>query len=222
MGSTKAGESTSDVVIAVRDNTSKRIGLLVAKELSCHGQDLAGKGLALITGKAPEITTSHDLLMIENCSDVTGSLQDFHKMFKQDAWRLNVDHLKMSLLLVRTQQRWTSFWEMNDTHTAEERREAKRLLSCCLSEISRRVSTGVAAFAFTLMGASFGMGVGRRQSMKGTLSVIGLSVLYLTCFFLGKRMEYQFIGATALYVMPLLLILSLSCWNLSRVTRGIE
>ena len=223
MGPSKAGELATDVVLAMNNRHYKRLNLLLAKRINATDQSIDGEKITLITGTAPKDHQGFDHLMLETIDEVHTPIEDFRKALRREGWRLSTDHLKMSLLLVRTRDFVSNLRHAREEGLSEgEIYHMRRRLNGCITEIARRVSVAVAVFAFTLMGASFGVSISRFGSKRGIGFVIGMVATYLTCFFLAKDLDHVLVASTALYIAPLVLIIGLSIWNLKRLTQGVE
>jgi lipopolysaccharide export system permease protein len=123
------------------------------------------------------------------------------------------------LLLARIEDEKKALQQSVD---GSEQKLIKRSINRSYSEIARRLSLGMAAFTFTLMGASFGMSISRNKSNRGVFIVIGLSALYLCTFFVAKGIESNLLSAVLVYTIPQILLIGISLWVLSRISRGIE
>lgn len=199
MGGARIGERAQDVVLALPNNHGDRLNLLFAKDLKASSETVTVNRMTLIS------SIDSDQFMIENIGDTQASIEDFSQIIQKDVWKIKNDHLRLSLLLTRLQEEKTSI-EINR----------------CYTELIRRFSVAIAAFTFTLMGASFGISISRYRSHRRIFTVIGLASLYLICYFVAKGMDHQFVASTLLYLMPHVFIITLSIWTLNRISRGKE
>jgi len=78
------------------------------------------------------------------------------------------------------------------------------------------------AQSFGLMGAAFGMQIGRQRNKKGILWAVLLTSLYLSAFIGAKSMKHFPKAAWALYFLPFVVIALFSIRSLKRISRGIE
>ena len=218
LGASKMGENASEVILAMPNHSSERIHLMVANQLNASIDNFMGKGITLITSMEGEHEGSFDHLMVENIGKTVTSIEDFAGILQKKSWSINNDHLKMSLLLARIEEEK----KMLQNSPAPEQKLIKRNIDRCYAEIARRVSLGFAAFTFTLMGASFGMSIGRNRSRKGIFAVIILTAVYLCTFFVAKGMESHLIASTLMYILPHFILIAICLWVLSRISRGIE
>lgn len=215
LGPSVHGESASDLVLSFYNSHQKRLHLVLAKKVEANDVHILGKELALIGGTEAKLPTeSYDNLAIENVSFSETPLEELRQFLGKDSWNVKADYLRFSLLLVHIQEFQKQLAATGpNSHIQEE-------LERCYVEIPRRLSTGLAVFALTLMASSFAMTISRYPSKRGILMVLSLTTLYLFCFFAAKR--YDIGVATALYIVPLALIIFLSIRNLNRLSQGIE
>jgi lipopolysaccharide export system permease protein len=208
LGPSKLGETASDVILAIPNKHQQRINLLLAKKLSVHPTFFKGEHVSYLTPFEAKEGPYPDSLWIENIEETLTTSEDFSEIVHNKIWNINPDHLRLPLLLARL--------------TLEKELGSKKNRQRCYSEIIRRFSLALAAFTFTLMGASFGMTITRNRSRRGIIYVLCLTALYLTAFFVAKDLDNRCDIAASLYLTPHALILLCSLWNLRRVTRGIE
>ncbi len=98
----------------------------------------------------------------------------------------------------------------------------KSHLNKSLSEITKRLSIALAAFSFTLMGASFGINISRKRSNKSLYLAILLTTVYLVSFFVAKSMDHHRLIAALLYIVPHVLIIGAAILVLRRISKGME
>lgn len=223
-GQSAAHEQITDLVAAIPNRSRGSLNLLLAKELRYQPspKELHAKDITFIAGQRAENINDNDLLWMDHAESMSMPLQEIWHLFMKDEWRLSPDHLTLPLLLVRIQEVLPLLKKAEQEASSQE--EVKFLQAIVYqgwTEISRRLSLGAAAFVFSFMGVAFGMNAGRRTSIKGISAVIGLSLLYLACFFLAKGYSLYFVTATSLYTIPLLLILLLSYLQVQRISRGV-
>lgn len=224
LGNSRIGDTAEDLVVAFWNKSSHRINLLLAKQLTASPFSLKGKQITTFTSMDSGDPQSYDNLLVDNIGSLDTSLEDFLYLIKKNTWRLHDDYLKMSLLLAHIQE------QKNALRVAKEEeapphvvKQIKRHLNRSLSEVSRRISLALAVFTFTLMGAAFGVNVGRQRSpQRGVAFVVGLATLYLVSFFAAKGVDSSVFLTTFLYMGPHILIAALSIGALWRISRGIE
>ncbi len=220
LGSTQAGEKARDLVVAVWNTDSSRIDFMAAQELLVTGGQLNADRLTLIAPFGGENGQKYDNLVIENVQNSTSSSEEFSQLLKRHTWKIHNDYLKMSLLLTHIQHMSQRLAETKQEGLPTK--SIKRQLEKSYSDIVRRISIAMAAFTFTLMGATFSIHIGRQQTHRGLFTLIALATVYLVAFFSAKRFEDHAWLASCLYLIPHILIIIFSIRALQKVTRGVE
>jgi lipopolysaccharide export system permease protein len=80
----------------------------------------------------------------------------------------------------------------------------------------------LAAVTFTLMGASFGISINRRHSIKGIVYVIALAAFFLVAYYVAKAVDHSLMISPVFYLIPHLVMIGLSMRMLNRISQGIE
>lgn len=234
LGASTMGESAGHVVMALPNRSSGRISLLLVEKMEAFingGQlkpgnvptGLQSSGISLITTLKAKNLDAFDHLMIENMDQTIISGDDFAQIMQRSSRSVNNDHLTMSLLLSRVRLEQKLLTEAAQNHSSDETLKTMRQgITRAYSEILRRFSAALAAFTFTLMGASFGISINRHTSNRSVIAVIVITALYLTLFFAAKSVEDLLLVSSALYILPHLVIIALSIRMLRRVSNGIE
>lgn len=206
LGETRMGEKASDVIIALPNKHNKSIHLLLAKNLITSSSDFVGNGITLLTtlnrDDLPLNRQQPEFLFTENIQEAFTTAQDFSQLIYKKVWTLNNDHLRLPLLMIRLSE-----LESDDFNSG-------------VSEILRRLSVALATLTFSLMGIAYGISTGRQRTQTPFLMVLGLSTLYLICFFMAKNYDHLLSAAAALYLVPHFIIVFLSLKRLYSVTRG--
>ncbi len=226
LGVSQSGENAADVLIGIPNKNSGRITLLISKNLQATPFVFAGKEIALIStlpNKNAETEEQFDQLIVENIAHAATTIQDFSQMVQKKVWTLNNDHLKLPLLLTRIADERHNLQQAIETgKSVGDQKQIQRNLNRAYSEIIRRISLGFSAFTFTLMGASFGVGISRNSSNRGLIYLIILTLLFLVGYFTAKGIEHLLIASSLLYLIPHVVIIFASLWTLKRATKGIE
>lgn len=209
MGESLNGRIAEQAVLALPNKSQSRISLFLAQELIAEEDILEGYNVSLITSIPSKNIDNFDQLVIENMTETVTLADDFAKVMQQYKWVINNDYLTMDQLLARIQEEKLT-------------ESAPGALNRCYAEIIRRISLGIAAFTFTLMGLAFGVSISRTPSTKKILYVILLAGFYITAFFMGKGSDSNLPLAATLYLVPHLVIILLSLTVLYRVNRGIS
>lgn len=224
LGQSKLGDYATETLFAMRNKSTDRISLMISKNMQVSSQDFVLNDMTIISNLEPsKDEINPGATFIENISKSITAISDFSQILQKKVWKVNNDHLKMSWLLIRIadeQRLYQSAKEQDKP--SDEIKQLKRNLNRSLSEIVRRVSSGVAVFTFTLMGIAFGISISRQQSKKGFIFVVFMVAFYLACYFAGKAVEYQFVLSSVLFILPHILMLLGSFWTLNRLSKGIE
>lgn len=202
-GSSKSSGYATDVLVAIRQKDGGRLALFFAKEMRLQDSTLLGKEVSFISSRPAD---GFDHLIIENNRETKTPATEFTGLLRKNSWNLCPDHLRMRLLLAKM----------------KAEKSSKRIYNKCCSEITRRFIIGFSPFTFTLLGATFGMEVGRKRAKKGLLIVTLLAALSFATFFLAKNSDALFLRSLFYYVLPQLLIIILSIWTFKRIERGVE
>lgn len=223
LGPYKMGESASDAIIAMPNHHERRINVMLAGNLSSSSSSFKGENLAIFTSLTEDFEKKHDNMVVENIGESKTSIKDFSQMMQKRVWTLNNDHLRLPLLLVRLENEKKALkTALDEGEEISRQKQIRRSIYRIHTEIVRRFSVALAVFSFTLMGAAFGMNIGRYQTNRKLFAVISLSGLFLVSYFAGKGIDHLPEASMALYLCPHLLIGSLSIWNLRKISRGVE
>lgn len=218
------GESAEDVILAINQSQSQRITLALAKLFKATDDMLSAQQVTLISGAESTEQRSFDHLFMENLQEIETPLSDFTGFVKQGGWRVKNDHFELSLLLIRLRRAFKAVqYALSDPQVDQVRlKSLKNQRNACCTELSRRVSVGLAVFTFSLMGCAFGVSISRMRSRRGAIMVSALALMYLVCFFVAKGLPEKFLMATVLYLSPHILISALSVRALKRAIKGVE
>lgn len=223
LGSSRMGESASDIIIAMPNRSNNRIHLMTAKNLEASSDSVTSEGLTLISSIKSDNQERFDNLMVENIGQTDTRTQDFAQILQKKVLVLNNDHLKLGMLLTRIVDEKTTLEAAKAKDVSpEELKNVRRNINRGYTEIFRRLSIAIAVFTFTLMGIAFGTTISRNHSNRGVIFVVGLSAFYLIAYFSAKSLEYQASTAATLYLAPHLIIGFLSTITLWRVSTGVE
>lgn len=216
LGSSQVGESAQDIVLATPNRKTRRLNLMVAKEVQTSSKEFNGKSVTLVSG----IGHQNDWIL-ENVGTVSTLIGDFSSLMQKKIWTVNHDHLQLPLLLLRLDDAKANLASNSGTEISEaEKKSIKKTIVRGYSEILRRISIAIAVLTFTLMGFAFGISTARNRSRKSLYVVVGLAALYLVSYFLAKGMDHILPTAAALYLLPHLLIVVLSVLILYRIGHG--
>lgn len=201
LGPSRTGESADDVILAMPNKDDTGLQVMVAKQLIAGEGTFAGDHVTLIANPVAHM----NIPIVENMGTTALSTRDFSLLLKPGKPHYNNDYFRFGLLRTK----------------AEEETDPK-ILSRIYSEMVRRLSMGTAAFIFTFMGVAFGMSIGRRPSNRGVITVAIFAGFYLFSYFAAKGMDSNFLAASALYILPQVIIFIFSLRMLSRLSKGCE
>ncbi|NGX39400.1 MAG: hypothetical protein KR126chlam1_00727 [Chlamydiae bacterium] len=203
----KSGEYAEDVIIIARTISNQRLGMMLAKKLSLHDQNLNGSQVSFISTIDPKDPDHFDHLVIENQEELVTKSDQVTQYLRTSDWNFNYDYLNLRMLQAKN---------------ASERQEGEGMHPKVVSELARRLSLGLAAFTFTLLGIAFGIQISRDRKTKGILWATGLAVLFLISFIAAKSIKHDLMAQTLCYLVPHSILILLSLWSLRKVSRGYE
>jgi lipopolysaccharide export system permease protein len=201
----RGGKKAKDVLLILNNRTHKRLGVMTAEELSVEGDSLLGKNVTIISSVDSNAPEGFDHLVIENQETMSTPSSTLSQLMKNAKWGLRPEYLSFKDLVIRLSLSQKNF--LSNTHALE---------------MARRLSLALTPFAFTLLGAAFGMDIGRRHTRRGLLWTVCLTALYLSAFIGAKSMKHFPTAAWALYFIPFVVIAIFAIRNLKRISRGIE
>lgn len=221
LGNSRMGETASDAIFAIPNHKNNRMNVMFAKDVEVTRKEFRGEQMTLVTSLTSDPGPQFDRLMIENIQKSNTSVDNFFQILRKQVWKVNHDYLQLPLLLARLKTERQALKE-NIRLPYEEYKKLKTSTRRIYTEIIRRASIAIAAFTFTLMGASFGMSISRNRSYRGIIFVVALASLYLVCYFIAMGMDHMLPVAGVLYIVPHGVMIAGSIWMLRRVSRGIE
>lgn len=222
LGPSQLGESASNSIIAMPNKQTKRIQLLIAKNLQASPVDLDGQALTILSILS-ENNHEHDKILVENMDKSTTATKDFAQMIQRKVWTLNNDHLQFSLLLCRLHEcTELSKNAIASGKSVSEIKQIQRNGNRIYSEMMRRISIALAVFTFTLLGAASGLSIGRNQSTRRVLLVTALSALYVAAYFSGKGVDHLLVASALFYTLPHILMIMVSLWMMRKAVKGVE
>ena len=220
LGPSKIDEYVNQAVLVTSNKENTKLHLIVAKYIESNSDQLVCENMTLITNLGSETEEEYDKLLIENVAKATTPSLAFVSLLqdKGASQPVNAERLRLSPLLKNLSQEKT---KLKEATSKEEREKTKRSINRSYSEIARRVSSGISPITFTLMGLAFGVNISRRQSKMKLISAVLLLALYLVIHLLAKDVKGNFALSTAYFLLPNLLIVSLSFWKMNRLAKGI-
>jgi len=197
MNMTKLGKKAKDVIFVVKNESNDRLTLMSAKKLEVEDNALMGENVSLISHH------NENDLIIENQRLMSTGANTLTQLMQNPNWKIGFEHLPLRKLL----------------NPASKKPKA---LIQARFELFRRFYFPLMTFAFTLMGISLGMQIGREKRKKGVFVSIGLATLTLICYITAKSFLLSPIKSALFIFLPLPLILLISLWFQKRIARGIE
>jgi lipopolysaccharide export system permease protein len=196
-----------DVLFIVKNSSSERLGLMVAKSLDVVGGDLRGSQVTFISSIDPKIENSFDHLVIENQMEMTTASAGLSQLWDDARWQLQEDYLPLRLILAKQ---------------AVEKGDFLRKFDKSIVEFARRYSLALATISFTLLGIAFGIQIGRQVRKHTILSMVLFATLFLACFMAAKSLKNMPMASFFLYLAPHPLIVMISLVFLRRIEKGVE
>jgi len=201
----KSGKYAEDVCFIMRNLTNQRLGLMLAKKISLENQSLIGDGVSFISAIDPKHCDCFDHLVIENQAKMQTQSDHLAQYLRSSDWNFNYDYLNLRMLQAKG---IVEFSQDSGINTK------------AIQEISRRLSLGLAALIFTLVGIVFGIETQRGRNFRGVLSAAALMAFYLISFAAAKSMKHSWIPSTSLYLLPHAVILFICLRGFKQIARG--
>ena len=196
----KSGKYAEDVCFIMRNFSNQRLGLMLAKKLSLEDQKIIGNDVTFISSIDPKNCGCFDHLVIENQGEMQTGAEQLAGYLRSSDWNVGYDSLNLRMLRAKY-------------NTEKEYAKA-------LPEVARRLSLGLAAFIFTLVGVAFGMETSRERKNQGIFWSIGLMTFYLLSFACAKSMKHDWLYSVIFYLTPLPIIFLLCLRNFKKIARG--
>lgn len=216
------GKSAHHLFFITPDKTDQHLNLISIKKLEVKDDELFAPSVNIISHIKNKEGDEKRHLVIENEKNIHTSATDLAKLIKNSHFHLYPYHCSMPFLLISIRNLKEQLVLAKLKGDSKEVKKLKEAQSKNYCEISKRISIGISAFTFTLLGISFAIEIGRNRKRKNFFIMVSLTIFSLICLFTGKIFDRYFILATAIYFVPHLIILITSLWGLSRVARGIE
>jgi len=196
-------ESTAakDFTLVIYNERNQRLNLIAAQQLTMSEGQLKGAHLSLISHLDSEKEEGFDILAIENQTSMTTEAPALSAAMKKNRPRLETGALGLKMLRIKSL-------------------EGKKASRSADVEIMRRISLALSVFTFTFLGSVFGIEQGRLASRKNLLIALGLTLMSLLGYLLGKEMKSSpFIGLF-LFFSPHLFIWFASALKIRSLSRG--
>lgn len=207
IGTLKDNTHAEDLLFVAKNGSTNRTTLFFAKELKVKGEMLKGKQVTLVSSVDPKKgQEGFDHLVIENQEEMQVKASELSQFLQKIDWNTDSEYLTLRQLLAKGMARFN--------HLLLSRRAEV--------ELSRRLSIGLAAFTFTVVGFSFGMRIGRNPSKRKLFSAILLTAGFLAAFITAKSLNTVSLIPILIFLLPHPFILLCSALSLRKIRRGIE
>lgn len=207
MKSLKEGEKAKDVLLITKNKSEGRLGLMTAKELSIKGELLYGKDVSFISSVDPHQQSGYDHLIVENQHTMNTKASSLSEHIQTAGWLKKSEYLPLKLLIAKKLIEQKGYIETN---------------RYAIVEIAKRITLGLAAFTFTMIGVSFGVEIGRQRRKKGTMYALALAAFFMICFVSTKSLKNLPTAAVLAYLLPHPIILLFCLRNMRKVSKGLE
>ncbi len=190
----KDDETIKDLILIAHNERHHRLNLISARKLCLKGTELMGSDLALITYLPTD--SLFDNLIIENQVSMTTAAPLLSSALKRNRPHLDLNALNVKMLRL-----------------SPKKKQAR-------IELLRRITLSLAAFSFTLLGATFGIEQGRNPSKKNLLYALLLTLSVLISYLLGKELKSLPLLATLAFLLPHPFVWGCSILHLHRISKG--
>lgn len=207
MKSFQDGRLAKEVILISKNSANNRLGLMTAKTLSIEGELLHGQEVSFISSFDPKQESSYDHLLIENQKIMNTKASNLSQHMQTADWLKGSDFLPLKLLIAKQ---------------IIEKKGASSLLQSASIEIAKRITLGLAAFTFTMIGVCYGLEIGRHRRKKGMIQACLLAAFFMVSFVMTKSFKHSPMIACMAYLLPHPIILFFCIRNMRLVSRGIE
>ena len=207
MKSYKEGQLANEVILITKNTSSGRLGLMLAKQLSLKDKILYGTDVSFISSIDPKKEGIYDHLILENQKSMNTRASNLTQHMQTAEWLKNSDYLPLKLLIAKNllEKSTEKFWSKSIG-----------------IEITKRVSIGLAAFTFTMIGICYGMEISRQKRKKGTFWAFGVAAFFMICFVATRSIKHFPAIACLAYLLPHPIILFFCLKNMRNLSRGKE
>ncbi|CAM0117037.1 LptF/LptG family permease [Rhabdochlamydiaceae symbiont of Dictyostelium giganteum] len=203
VGLMRGGKEGKDVLFVFTHPSSKRLSVMTAKKLQLSKDQLIGERISIISSAPSSKVEGFDHLVIENEAKMTTKANALSHLFQDQEWSHKPEYLPLKTLLIgislEEDHPWTNPYTL---------------------ELVRRCALALTPVAFSLLGAAFGMQVGRVPSQKGLMWTILLVIFNLSAFTSAKNLKNMPLATWLCYVIPLSLLVVFSLRSLTRISQG--
>lgn len=206
MKMTQLGKEAKDVIFAVKNHSNDRLSLMTAKKFVIQNNLMTGKNVTLISHIAQEDPSLYDHLVIENQETMSTSASALSALMQKTTQTLGFEHLTLKNILA----------------TFSDPTAKPKTLKRAQFELYRRLFFPIITFAFTLLGFSMGMQIGRGRKKKGIYLAILLSAFTFICSIAAKSYHLSPHKVIFFYFIPIPLLFFVSFYFQKRILGGVE
>lgn len=203
----KSGSHAEDVIFITRNLSNQRLGVMIGKKLALSGEKIVGKDVTFISSIDSKKEDAFDHLLLEHQSEMETVSDQLTQFLRSSDMNLNYDYLGMRMIQAKNRL---------------EKEGQSLFHPKAWEEIAKRLSLGLAAFTFTLLGIAQGMEISRTHSKKGVLWASGLGAFYLIAFVAAKSIKHNWMATTLCYLSPHLILLFFSLFAFRQIAKGSE
>lgn len=216
------GKSAKNLFIITPDKENKQLNLMAISELQINGDELYAPSINVVSMLESKDPDSYDHLIIENENNIKTSASDLTKIMHKTHLHLQPHHLTMPFLKISLREKKNRLLLALENKDLKEIKKNQLEISDYYSEIARRISIGLSALTFTMIGIGFSVEIGRNKKKKNLILMTGLTIFGLVCFFVGKIFHTHFYLAAFVYFIPHISSNIIAIWNLNRTMKGYE
>ncbi|MDN3508434.1 MAG: LptF/LptG family permease [Candidatus Neptunochlamydia sp.] len=205
MKMTHLGKEAEEIIFAVKNESNDRLSLMTAKKFTVDNNLMTGKNVAIISNIGDD-GAFYDNLIIENQETMSTSASALSSLMQRTTQHIGMKYLPMKTLL----------------KTFSDPDVKAKTVKQAKFEVCRRIFFPVITFAFTLLGFSLGMQIGRGRKKRGIYIAILLSSLTFICSIAAKSFQLVPYKVVFFYTLPLPILFFASYWFQRRIIGGVE
>lgn len=206
MKMTQLGKEAKDIIFAVKNHSNDRLSLMTAKKFILEDNLMKGQNVAIISNIAQSTPGLYDHLIIENQETMSTSASALSALMQKTTQKLGFEHLPLK----------------NVVSTFSDPNAKAKTMKRAQFELCRRLFFPIITFAFTLLGLSLGMQIGRGRKRKGIYMAILLSALTFICSIAAKSFHLSPYKVIFFYCAPIPILFGVSYYFQRRILGGIE
>lgn len=205
MKMTHLGKEAKEIILAVKNESNNRLSLMTAKKFEVDDNLMKGKSVTIISNLASE-EDLYDHLIIENQETMSTSASALSSLMQKKTEKIGMEYLPIKTLL----------------QTFSDPNVKTKTLKRATFELCRRIFFPVITFAFTLLGFSLGMQIGRGRKKRGIYLAILLSSLTFICSIAAKSFQMAPYKVIFFYTLPIPILFFVSYWSQRKILKGVE